>query len=799
MVLQLFRGMAPCTTGPKPEVLTPAVLELSKLLKLKIPEKIDQCLADIERFFKTAMPKCSRMDMIVALSDLYVQEDFIGPKKAPHRIVLHFLIFLSHGYKGYINEQIWTFHYNTGISPAIAVLLKCYGTPNGARDSVFANMTNAERQFIGRLIGYTSSQRRMFLNDETPRALSEVKNDDPHISAASALIREHDFVKRTNAMFKNINTCIKLFQFMIASAKKKEDGSDCFETLDEQRTLQLFAEDIVPLDAVPCDNGDIGEDNGITWSPVPPGLLDLPYDAAVVYAPHEYVERLQREHDALEAQKKASAEAAANVAAEEKRQAEAKEAKNKAHHQRAKTMHEQTLAQIAKEQFKVPPPPLPSVMINPAMFPPPEHSPMMVSPLHMQHPPPMHQGFFPPPAQFNPAAMMEMQAHQQMQAAYFAGMGPANRKIPCISVPPGFAPMMPFPPPQFNPAGDGFRVPPPPLPSTVLSHPLTIPPPPLPAPLIRTAPASTRTSPDPKPIAPPVDTKPSGPRKPTMSEVVKRNLTPPKKKEEKKDPAQTMLDGFPSGDSNIEECYDKVMALVATPFPPFLGQALWPGKDPPKLEKPEDEPIKTALRCVFEGDVAAIRHEHLEIAKTFFEGCNYAPLKEIKVTNERLIELITINPNAMGVCLAYMLRSGDEFVFDFISELISGNFCPMTVVVLVRFVVENFRHCDAYNNKTFIDTVISTCLTYLNDPIIQEMRTSVEGRLVRLVVTLLYMHVLYIPDVVEHRMDELLAMTSCYSSLRFAISIYHAITNYRKKKAARGEANYAKLASGIKS
>uniref|UniRef100_A0A914Y4J1 CCR4-NOT transcription complex subunit 11 n=1 Tax=Panagrolaimus superbus TaxID=310955 RepID=A0A914Y4J1_9BILA len=151
--------------------------QLTKIIDELLQQK-DKRLDEISEWFEKRVAGVPRPILLRVLVQYYYFNQLRGPDKISERIILHFSVFNVSEFRKTFDNYNFT-RRDQEINPSVAVLLKCYSDEYRKYDTNFASITSAEKQFIGRLLGYNYEQRRLLLFDETPEKLAKVRDDDP--------------------------------------------------------------------------------------------------------------------------------------------------------------------------------------------------------------------------------------------------------------------------------------------------------------------------------------------------------------------------------------------------------------------------------------------------------------------------------------------------------------------------------------------------------------------------------------------------------------------------------------------
>uniref|UniRef100_A0AC34FF89 CCR4-NOT transcription complex subunit 11 n=1 Tax=Panagrolaimus sp. ES5 TaxID=591445 RepID=A0AC34FF89_9BILA len=180
--------------------------QLTKIINELLQQK-EKRLDEISEWFEKRVAGVPRPILLRVLVQYYYFNQFRGPDKISERIILHFCVFSVSEFRKTFDNYNFT-RRDQEINPSVAVLLKCYSDEYRRYDTNFASITCAEKQFIGRLLGYTYEQRRLLLFDETPEKLAKVRDDDPFNCYVASLLKRGTTATYVRDVFMGLKTTI---------------------------------------------------------------------------------------------------------------------------------------------------------------------------------------------------------------------------------------------------------------------------------------------------------------------------------------------------------------------------------------------------------------------------------------------------------------------------------------------------------------------------------------------------------------------------------------------------------------
>jgi hypothetical protein len=187
------------------QFLSPQLIpQLTKIINELLQQK-EKRLDEILEWFEKRVAGVPRPILLRVLVQYYYYNQLRGPDKITERIILHFCVFSVSEFRKVFDNYNFT-RSDQEINPSVAVLLKCYNDEYRKYDTNFANITSAEKQFIGRLLGYTQEQRRLLLLDETPEKLAKIRDDDPFNIYVISLLKRPEAAKIVRDVFNDLNS-----------------------------------------------------------------------------------------------------------------------------------------------------------------------------------------------------------------------------------------------------------------------------------------------------------------------------------------------------------------------------------------------------------------------------------------------------------------------------------------------------------------------------------------------------------------------------------------------------------------
>uniref|UniRef100_A0AC35EUL6 CCR4-NOT transcription complex subunit 11 n=1 Tax=Panagrolaimus sp. PS1159 TaxID=55785 RepID=A0AC35EUL6_9BILA len=186
------------------QFLSPQLIpQLTKIINELLQQK-EKRLDEILEWFEKRVAGVPRPILLRVLVQYYYYNQLRGPDKIAERIILHFCVFSVSEFRKVFDNYNFT-KSDQEINPSVAVLLKCYNDEYRKYDINFANITSAEKQFIGRLLGYTQEQRRLLLLDETPEKLAKIRDDDPFNIYVISLLKRPEAATIVRDIFIDLN------------------------------------------------------------------------------------------------------------------------------------------------------------------------------------------------------------------------------------------------------------------------------------------------------------------------------------------------------------------------------------------------------------------------------------------------------------------------------------------------------------------------------------------------------------------------------------------------------------------